>query len=610
MAYTIVEKIDPNIKYDPKDNDDIVNSVKALFSKMDEKRAKQKTQIAVIQKLLSPNDTISTIGNVESFEEEYRNSKFKQVFLKDSSLRRIRNTMIAHLFSSSFKLIHNIFSIDLSPEYNDEQRAQFTAMQKRTILDEIKKSKSDDEFRKGCINAVDKGEMIYKLSWSRKFQDVRRRATFDFLGLEIPLDKYEYQRVIKSDGISIKCIEPENLVYDKEKNIYIEETWMTVQDILNNQEFKKYLTGRQRKELEELAKTDIPDGTDGAGYAKNGLLKVLEYEGDFYLKGNSRDNEHFHNMKICVIDDKYVGYFNYNPNIMCSYFVKADEIDPETGRGVSVLAHLISGSIAITDCINKTKTALDLSVEPHHFIKESAFIQKEGNEIKLTPGGTTSLNLEPGESIASVMLPIDMSTALNIGKFFIDFQKDENEEMSQVFKLSSGDIEKAPKTLGQSKLQVQGQNVVFSFKFDPYIDLEIELVEGVGEMLANMKDNPERIRYRDQMGNESVGVIDGTVRQAGFEYSINSSSISSEKKMNTLEYLEYVDTKLTPLAMQQGQMPNVEERLNILSSAYEQENAQKLFNKPMGDMNGQQGTIPPELPPNADIGIQGGLPMG
>jgi hypothetical protein len=610
MPYTVVEKVNPYIEYNPDDRDNIVRSIIGIYKDYDNKRANQKNQISNIRKILDAGDVIQS-DNIESFESEFSKNKFENLFLKDASIKRILNTSIAHLYNSTFKIFNNIISIDLDPGHSDYDRANFSSMQKQSLIDIIDKSKPNPEFRKACHNWFAKGEIILKTTWTQRYKDIRRMASFDMMGISIPLNKYEYQKVLDYDGIQVKCIEPERFIYDEDKNIYIEENWMTIQQISNNQEFKKLLSDDKIKILKEKYRNKSKSSEDPS--YKSGKVRVLEFEGDFELnRESSGEYEFCNNMKIVIVDDEHIAYFGYNPNIQCTYDICRYETDEETGRGIPLLACLMSNSIAITDTLNKLKIALALSIFKHHFVKAGVLTaSKEG--IKIRPGGITSIELEDGENLNNVITEVAMGDAIQIGQIMIEFLKGESEEMTQRFKLSSGDAPQKARTLGENKMIMQGQNVLFSYEFDKVIDLQINFVEKIGEFQSNFQNKSEKIRFKDNKGVEQTGIIDSKVRQANYIYTINESSTSMDKKMNLMEFIDNFMGKIVPVAQQFGYIPNFEKLLGMIASAYEQDGADELLTKmqPQGAINGQSTDTGIPVDPNASMAGNGEvLPPG
>jgi len=617
MPETIIEKIDPNVKYNKADNDDIVSIIVKSFDKWDEARQPQIKLIKQSQELIDVNEVVDNVEDKDSYQNEKDKVRFRKIKLKDSTAKRILNTSVAHTYSSTYKALSNIIAVDIETEFDEETRTTFSALQKESLLNLIKKSKAKKEFRKGIENWYLKGEKITYVNWKQSYVNVRRKATVDFMGMQIPLNKWEYQKILKYDGASIKNIEPEDLVFDVarvddfENTLKIHPAYKTYQEIINNENYKEFLTSEQLTELKDAIKSDSNSNKNDDFRIKDGMIEVLEAEGDFNLeRGNGKD-EFYPNMKICIIAGKFVGYFAYNPNVQCSYIYCPYEVDPETKRGIPLLAGLISNSLATTETLNKINTAIGLSINKCYLGKEEAFV--EGVDVKENGIIPVRLDVLNGDNLNNVLKELDFATGLNSGISFLEYLKGEAEEQTQRFKLSSGDAPKQARTLGENKMIMQGQNVLFSYENEKLLEQDIiPMFEKLGELQANMQDKDENIRYKNGQGEEQAGVMDSEVRQSNFTYSIIDAQVSTDKKMNNMEYIEQLLTKIAPYASETGQgIININELMNIIGSAYEQEDFGKLLmpQPMMGGMNGmqpEQGGIPPNAQAGANAGMEGG----
>jgi len=612
-----VEIVNTDIKYNRNDNDMIVSNVVDMFNSLDDDRRSQLTLIEKIQEILDPTEVMNTKDKHQKyFDESVKGKEHETIRLKDSSIKRILNTSIAHTYNSIFKSLGNIVSVEVEDIEDDNLRMEIVAKQKQALLNALRKSGAKKEFRQGTYNWFAKGELILEVNWKRVFKNIRRKIDIEADGVN--LKKWAIQRIPSYDGVSIRCIDPEDFVFDTSRSDDFENApkftrhKVPVSDILSNESFKKFLSKEDLEEIKDCAlKTANSDSTKNNDEEKgfeDGLVEIIKMEGDFNITKDNGDQEFLPNMKICIIGRKYVGYYAYNPNVISSYIYCPYEVDPDNGRGLPLLSGLISNSIGMTETLNKIYKAIGLSIYKCYIAPEGMF----SNGVDVRENGIIPVDTSVDENILSKLKELDFQTGLHSGLSFLEFLKGESEEYTQRFKMSSGDSPKQARTLGENKMIMQGQNIIFSYENEKLLDrVVIPLFEKIGELEANFKDDPEVLRYKNQQGMEVTAMMDAEVRQANFTYIIIDMQTSTDKKMNNVEFTEQVLGKVAPYAQQQGKFINVEEMLTIIGSAYDQENPAKLLlvqppPPQMGDMmNGQpqqDGSLQNE-------GIDGNAPM-
>ncbi len=599
------QEVNTEIKYKDSWRENIAKCVSENWNTWDDNRSKQISWIDKINELLDM---------AEVLEKDEETGKVKQ---KDVAIRRIYRTIVARLYNSTFKTPMQMFSVDF--ETGDSQQDNHANyIQKQAILNVLKRAKIKKECLEAIRNLTKAGEAILFVNWKQEFNLVRRKSGFNFnmFGAEIDLRKWSVQRELKYDGVEITNIDPKDIVWDVKANDFdstlkIIRRWKSYNEIESNEGYKKYLSTEDLKKIKDsverknnnsLTKDDDKHVDRKAAYDGN-MVEVLECYGDLSVE---LDNEiqFFPNRKIVVIGREFIGCFEYNPQIVNPIIRFSIEDDLDTGRGISQLSGLIPISIAISDTLNKYHVALGLSIFKHYFCPQNLFKDIIDGKIKLDENGITIYNdtLPDGGDIRHKLVPLEVSDGLRYALEGMEYYKQQQQDETQVYRQSSGDSQQQPQTLGQAKLLQQNQDIVESCDNDLFGDcVVLRLIEIIAEFMANFKDNKETIKYQDAQGKDYTGVIDDEVRQGKYVYSISDSVSTIEKKMTITEYVDKILAQVAPYAASTGQgFISVPELINIIGSAYEQDDPTKIL-LPMqpqmaGDMNGQPNGMPTDVP--------------
>ena len=162
---------------------------------------------------------------------------------------------------------------------------------------------------------------------------------------------------------------------------------------------------------------------------------------------------------------------------------------------------------------------------------------------------------------------------------YLQYLKGEMEEATSRYKYSSGDSPKGQRTLGEIKIVTEGQNTTVAYEIDQiYDEIVLPMVEKIGQILANMKDEDETIRYVNAKGENAIGIIDNSVRTAEYSYYVSEPANSASRKIDKIDYLDAVLTKIAPYmnATKQGKL-NAKELLKILSNSFDISNPDKMI---------------------------------
>lgn len=583
------QKIDTDVKYNDDYKEEIAGKVVKTFDKWNDDRQPQLAMIRKVEELL---DLMDSTTKDENFKKDDKN-----IVLKDADIKEIFNSMVAHAYNANFKTPSQMINVELE-NGNDNEKAQFAYMQKAVILNALKKSKSKVEFRKCTKNLYKKGEAIVFINWKREYQNVRRKEGFkqNILGVNIDLQKWVISKQLKFDGVKIKSINPEDFVWDTsaedfESAAKIYKSWVTYSDIANNELYKKFISKDDLEELKETTDNQTSENNNNKiekeqeKAFKDGQIECLEYQGDIQITENG-ETKLYPNMKIVVVARKYVACWTYNPNINNSFVMIAPDVDPRTGRGIPPLSCLVPHVEATTETLNKINRALGLSIYKCYLTPKGVF----RGDIKVKENGFVEYD---AALMPTPPIPLDFQSALNHGINFLQFLEGKKEQATGRFKYSTGDNDAKARTAREAMITQSGQDALQGYENDEISDFIITIVEKIGQLIANFQDKPINLKYKDASGAEQNGVIDETVTQGNYIYTIGDTQSAVEKKMNGLEAMQMLP-RIQELAASLGKTLSLNEALQLWGSIYNIENPNKMIeDKPQ--------TQPPPPQPNAII---------
>lgn len=607
MPEQITEVINTNVQYNKEDEQTIVGAVVKPFDKWWDDFQTNRTLWDKLENLLDV--TADEIAYENTFTEVYDNkivseNKVQVKKLRDADILQLYNSAVAHTFNSNFKTPSQMIDVQLENELNDSEKAQQAYIQKAMLLDIWKKAGGKKQARKAVENLYKKGEMIFYVNWQQIFQNVRRKKEpistkmVDLVARYFPnLDtkqikdlikrmtgdkpkQWEVSRQLKYDGANIKCINPENFVFDTtraddfENCPKIYKDYKTYQNIADNETFKKFLDKDSLKELDNILKNgsdkelfDIDEdddfNTDKA--VKDNMLEVLEYIGDIKI-----NDTFYRNLRIVIVARKFVACFEYNPNIINPFVYCAPRLHKDTGRGVPALGFIIPYSEACEELLNKINKAIGLSINRCYLAPKGAIV----GQNPVTEGGV----IEVGDSIdIARIIPIDTSSGIPMSIQTLEYMEGKKEQAFGRFKNSSGDTTSQAKTATESKIIMSGQNTIDAYENGIIADeFIITTFEKIGEMMANFQEDEQPIRYKDNTGKEALGMVDDTVRQGSYVYCIGDSQAGIEKKANQEQFMLGLE-KFSELAMSQGKRLSITEAINAFGAIHEIENPSKFI---------------------------------
>ena len=628
-------EVNTDIKYNKSDDQKIKGSVLELFDSLNNDRQTQIDLIDIIENMVNPKDT-----SVKKEEDKLI------PYLKDPAIIRILETAVSQTYNSTFKNPNLLFNTEFVEDFEGEsfQETLFTEteeepipgyleklelskknqclIQKQVILEVIKKANAKTEFRKGVRNFYKKGEFILKLTWNQEYVLNRKNSTFQYNenGADIEMNKKIVTKELVYDGVKIKCIDPKDFLWDTSYDNFddapkMSRVYLPFNKIKSNEVYKDFLSKEDLEKLSEIVKAGKTDNTnldedydyDNTQGVKGKLLEVIEFEGDIYI-----GDDFYENIKVVIVGRTAVACFMYNQQLSSQYLYCPYDIDEETGRGIGLIARLMNVSQATTDILRKLHRALGLSINKCYLAPEGAF----SGDLEIAENAIIEFNKSIED--AGKLIPLDFQAALNAAMSYLQYLKGEMEESTLRFKYSSGDSPKQSKTLGEVQIITEAQNTLSSYELDKlYDEIIIPMAERIGQIVANTEEGERRIKYTNHLGENSVGVVDDTVRTSKYSYEINEPQNSAAKKLNNLQLMDKVLSSLAPYmqATQQGKI-SAKELLKIVGGSFDIVNPDKLIlqeeMQPQVQVQGNVGGLPENAQgiPELNQAIQAQVPNG
>jgi len=592
ITSNIIE-VNTEVKYNKADDAKIKTSILELFDTLNNDRQGQINLIDIVESMVSPKD--KTVAKDDD----------KLIpFIKDSSIIKILDTAVSQTYNSTFKnptLLFNTELVEFSEDgsyqntlfsHEEEESSEDKVkvdnvsrclIQKQVILDVIKKADAKSEFRKGVKNFYKKGEFILKLTWNQEYNLSRKNTTFQYNenNIDIKMNKKIVAKELVYDGVKIKCIDPKDFLWDTSYDNFkdapkLSRVYLPLNEIKSNVVYKDFLNKDDLEKLSDLVKTGKIDNQnldkdydyDNVQGTKGKLLEVIEFEGDIYI-----DDDLYENMKIVIVGRTAVACFMYNPQLSSQYLYCPYDVDEETGRGIGLITRLINLSQATTDVLRKLHRALGLSINKCYLAPEGAF----SGALEIAENAIIEFKRTVED--AGKLIPLDFQNALNASMAYLQYLKGEMEEATLRFKYGSGDSPKHSKTLGEVQIVTEAQNTLSSFELDKlYDEIILPMAEKIGQVIANTEEGERRIKYVNHLGENSIGVVDDTIRTAKYSYEVNEPQNSAAKKLNNLQLMDKLLSSLAPYmqATNQGTL-SAKELLKIIGNSFDIVNSDKLI---------------------------------
>ena len=465
------------------DKNYLKNKICELFEELDSQRQKQKQDIKDVQDAIFLNNP----------------DKFQM-----TDLFELYQTFKAHIWENLYSNLELLFDVK-----GLNEKSQKTAiLQKHNLQKYFELAKLPNVLDEAIDFLIRKSEAIVFVGWCTKEKFIRRKKevpVFDKNGKRTQKTKKEIviERQKVYDGLDLRAIDPENIVFDVENHSYfIYQTFVTVNELENIQGFN----GLDKEALAQIKAYARKQSKSAVKGIVDDKVELLEYWGDIRLPDGSIAK----NQVIVVAARQFVIRQELNPYIINPFVVMEILKDPSTKRGFVYL-----------------KTALQMKEKSQQiFINQLRALEFITNPAYLAPKGAFSnidQNAEPGKIIeyeASLMpqapVPLNMTGALQ-GWEFLNYLKNVEETATGIFKNFTGVIDKT-RSATEVQATLGGQNSRLAMIIDQINQyLVIPIVEKSAELIANLIFEKEEI-YVNEDENQRTEFIDANVRNGDYKY--------------------------------------------------------------------------------------------
>ncbi|MCR4881832.1 MAG: hypothetical protein K6A44_07775 [bacterium] len=478
-----MKTVDFQSSVDISDKNFLVNMVSSSFDELDSQRQKQKADIKEVEDaifLKSPD-------------------KFQM-----TDLFELYQTFKAHVWENLYSNLESLFDVKGMNEASEKT----AALQKYNLQKYFELGKLQNVLDDAVDFLIRKSEAIVFVGWKTEEKFVRRKKIIPLFDKVTKKTQKKKQIVIERkkvyDGLDLRAIDPENIVFDVDKqNYFIYQTYVTLEELSCIKGFNF---------LDEETISQIRTYVDSASKKKNvkGLvddkIELLEYWGDIKLSDGSVAK----NQVVAVAARQFVIRQELNPYIIKPFVVMNILKDPETNRGFVYL-----------------KTALPMKEKSQQiFINQLRALEFVTNPAYLAPKGAFSnidQDAQPGKIIEyepSLMpqapTPLNMAGALQ-GWEFLSYLKNVEETSTGIFKNFTGVIDKT-RSATEVQATVGGQNSRLAMIIDLINQyLVIPVIEKSAELIANLIFEKEEI-FVTEDENQRTEIIDDNVRDGDYKY--------------------------------------------------------------------------------------------
>ena len=435
----------------------------------------------------------------------------------------IRETYKAHLWKSWFSSLETMF--DVQGKSKDDHF--MATQQKAALVDIFRDIDVISKFERGLDNWINKGEFVVFVNWTTKVVQKRRKdlSCIDENGQVMP--GYVITDELVYDGPDITVVNPESFVFDparKERfdscpKIY--RSWATYDEITSNKLYENF------GELELLTGNN-PSSQSSKKGIKGDQIELLEFWGDIKLK----DGTLLKNWVVTVAGREKVIRFEKNPFIMNPFVFASFIEDPVTKRGISPLFVAIPLNEASTTILNLQIDALKLIINKPYLAPKGSL----SGQIKIREGAIIEYDpaLMPKEPT-----PLDFKDAL-VGWDFLKFFEEKIESATGIFKYMTGNPGmSSAKTATEASGIMLGQNVRLAKEVDVLnYRVKVPVIQKVADLLANFSFDMREIKVSRPNGDIEFVLIDESVRQGNYDYTIGDGTAVFERKAKLRESLD------------------------------------------------------------------------
>ena len=491
------------------DKNYLKNKISELFEELDSQRQKQKQDIKDVQDAIFLNNP----------------DKFQM-----TDLFELYQTFKAHIWENLYSNIELLFDV----KGLNETSQKTAVLQKHNLQKYFELAKLPNVLDEAIDFLIRKSEAIVFVGWCTKEKFIRRKKdvpVFDKNGKKTSKVRKEIvvERQKVYDGLDLKAIDPENIVFDVENHSYfIYQTFVTISELESIQGFN-CLDKETFEQIKVYAKKQSKSAVKGIVDDK---VELLEYWGDIRLPDGSIAK----NQVIVVAARQFVVRQELNPYIINPFVVMEILKDPSTNRGFVYL-----------------KAALQMKEKSQQiFINQLRALEFITNPAYLAPKGAFSSidqNAEPGKIIeyeASLMpqapVPLNMTGALQ-GWEFLNYLKNVEETATGIFKNFTGVIDKT-RSATEVQATIGGQNSRLAMIIDQINQyLVIPIIEKSAELIANLIFEKEEI-FVNEDENQKTEFIDANVRNGNYKYLYGDRNAMQVRKFKVKEMFDICSNML------------------------------------------------------------------
>lgn len=478
--------------------------------------------------------------------------------IKMPQIYELRESYKAHLWKSLYSSVESMFEVQ-GRSSKDQSNA---GKQKAALSDIFKKINLPLKIEAGLDNWIDKGEFIAFISWSKRLGHFRRKGVAKKIseksGIEIggssdnkgiansevnngksanSDDTMQRQNSfvvvdeVVYDGPDVTIISPEAFVFDpsgKQKfascpKIY--RSWATFTEISKNQIYSNV------EGLEILIEESSNSFNQGENKAVNGKnLEILEFWGDISLP----DGTVLENYVATVAGRSKLIRFEPNPYIINPFVFASFIEEPASKRGISPL-------YVAMPLNNISTTILNLQIEALKLIINKPYLAPKGSlcgNIKIKEGAIIEYDpsLMPKEPI-----PLDFKDAL-VGWDFLKFFESKIESSTGIYKQMTGNpAVAAQRTATEAGGIMLSQNIRLSKEVDMLnLKVKLPIIKKIASLTANFNFEPVEVKTHSASGDVNFEIIDESIRQGNYDYSVNDGVAVLEKRSRTKQTLDMI----------------------------------------------------------------------
>ena len=486
------------------DRNYLKDKICSVFDDLDSQRQSQKNDIKAVEQAIFLK----------------KNDKFQM-----TDLFELYQTFKAHIWENLYSNLELLFDV----KGQNEESEKTALLQKHNLQKYFEQAKLQNVLDDAIDFLIRKSEAIIFVGWKIQEKFVRRKKN-----VVIPssnkdeLNKIKQEIVIERkkvyDGLDLRAIDPEKLVFDvDDKKYFIYQSFVSLNELSGIKGFNN-LTPEMFEELKTYVNSNKKN-SNVKGIVDD-KIELLEYWGDIKLADGTVEK----NQVIVVAAREFVVRQELNPYIINPFVVMEILKDPETKRGFVYL-----------------KTALPMKEKSQQiFINQLRALEFITNPAYLAPKGAfnnITQDAEPGKIIEyepSLMpqapVPINMSGALQ-GWEFLSYLKNIEETTTGIFKNFAGMIDKT-KTATEIEVTLGGQNSRLAMIIDQINQyLIIPVVEKSADLIANLIFDKETVFVSNNDVN-TTEIIDETVRNGDYKYIYGDRNSIQSRKLKVKEMLD------------------------------------------------------------------------